>query len=255
MASKVSIITINLNNRDGLKRTIDSVITQTFDDYEYLVIDGGSSDGSIDLIKEDENKIAYWVSEPDNGIYHAMNKGIKQANGDYLLFLNSGDYLINKTILQKVIDFDNNYDIVYGDGQFEAKNGKLTPIIIPEKLNLEYLFSSSLCHPSTFIKKCLFFNYGLYNESFSIVSDWDFFLRTIICNNIKAKKIPLTISTVEDEGISRSEKSKAVLMQEIGDCRKSHFPEAVIDMIEDYTHLKTNLGKSGKRKLIDLFLK
>ena len=96
---ELSIITINLNNCAGLQKTLDSVFAQTFTDYEYLVIDGGSTDGSAELIKKQENKFVYCVSEKDNGIYHAMNKGIRKATGDYLLFLNSGDYLVNDEVL------------------------------------------------------------------------------------------------------------------------------------------------------------
>ncbi|MDR2910496.1 MAG: glycosyltransferase [Bacteroidales bacterium] len=92
---KLSIITINLNNVAGLQKTIESVVKQTFTDYEYIVIDGGSTDGSADIIKQHANKITYWVSEPDKGIYNAMNKGIRVAKGEYCLFLNSGDWLIN----------------------------------------------------------------------------------------------------------------------------------------------------------------
>ena len=90
---KLSIITVNLNNRDGLKKTIDSVISQTFKDFEWIVIDGGSTDGSRELIEQYVNHFAYWVSEPDKGVYNAMNKGVKKAKGEYLQFLNSGDWL------------------------------------------------------------------------------------------------------------------------------------------------------------------
>ena len=92
---KLSIITINYNNREGLKRTIESVVNQTFTDFEWILIDGGSTDGSKELIEQYSNRFSYWVSEPDNGIYNAMNKGLRAAKGDYLQFLNSGDRLYN----------------------------------------------------------------------------------------------------------------------------------------------------------------
>ena len=100
---KLSIITVNLNNAVGLKKTICSVINQTFLDIEYIIIDGGSLDGSLEIIKEYEKKITYWVSEPDSGIYNAMNKGIMHANGEYLQFLNSGDWLVNDSIIEKFL--------------------------------------------------------------------------------------------------------------------------------------------------------
>ena len=93
---KLSIITVNLNNRDGLQRTIDSVVSQTFTDYEWIVIDGGSTDGSRELIGQHQDRFAYWCSEPDKGIYNAMNKGIAHAKGEWLQFLNSGAWLYSK---------------------------------------------------------------------------------------------------------------------------------------------------------------
>ena len=111
----LSIITINYNNLEGLKKTIESVCSQTYRDYEWIVIDGGSTDGSRELIEENKSHIHYWVSEPDNGIYHAMNKGIAQAKGDYCQFLNSGDYYIAPNTLQQVFSHDELADVNYGD--------------------------------------------------------------------------------------------------------------------------------------------
>src|SRR5688572_27521016 len=98
---KISIITINYNNLDGLKRTVDSVVNQTWQEFEYIVIDGGSTDGSGAYIESKSKHFHYWVSEPDKGIYNAMNKGIVKATGEYLLFLNSGDHFFNDTVLEK----------------------------------------------------------------------------------------------------------------------------------------------------------
>ena len=103
--AKYSIITINYNNADGLRRTIESVVSQTFDDYEYVIIDGGSTDGSVDVIKEYENKISYWVSEKDGGIYNAMNKGVKASNGEYLIFMNSGDVFYRDKVLEDIMPY------------------------------------------------------------------------------------------------------------------------------------------------------
>ena len=111
---KLSIITINLNNAAGLRKTIESVVNQTFTDYEYLIIDGGSTDGSVEVIKEFADKITYWVSEPDKGIYNAMNKGILKARGEYLQFLNSGDWLVDNEVLFRVFSLNHFEDILYG---------------------------------------------------------------------------------------------------------------------------------------------
>ena len=112
---QLSIITINYNNGDGLQRTIESVIKQNFKSYEYIVIDGGSTDKSIDVIKRNKNHINYWISEPDTGIYNAMNKGIRKATGEYLIMINSGDVLVNEDVLDTVFKKNNNSDIIYGD--------------------------------------------------------------------------------------------------------------------------------------------
>ena len=112
---KLSIITVNLNNCDGLQKTIDSVVSQTFKDFEWIVIDGGSTDGSKELIEQYADHFTYWVSEPDKGIYNAMNKGIRVAKGDYLQFLNSGDYLYDRTTLEKCLLPQNNADVIYGN--------------------------------------------------------------------------------------------------------------------------------------------
>ena len=104
---KLSIITINFNNHDGLQKTINSVIAQTWKDFEWIIIDGGSTDGSKNLIEQYDKYITYWISESDKGIYNAMNKGIKIARGDYLQFLNSGDYFYNEKVIEKFCNRNN----------------------------------------------------------------------------------------------------------------------------------------------------
>ena len=129
MNTKLSIITINYNNAKGLRQTMSSVLEQSFADYEYIVIDGGSSDGSVQIIEEFENQFKssnagsdlnhrlsfQWISESDNGIYNAMNKGIALAKGDYCFFLNSGDYLVSKTVLESVFSENPTEDIIFGN--------------------------------------------------------------------------------------------------------------------------------------------
>lgn len=111
---KLSIITINLNNLEGLKKTFESVFNQTFTDYEWIVIDGGSTDGSREFIEAHQDSFSYWSSEPDRGIYNAMNKGILQANGEYLSFLNSGDYYADSETLANVFCTNHEADILFG---------------------------------------------------------------------------------------------------------------------------------------------
>lgn len=112
---KISVITINYNNHDGLKKTIQSVVSQSYNDIEYIIIDGGSTDGSVDLIKEYNDKIDYWISETDNGCYHAMNKGVKVASGEYVIFMNSGDYFYADDIIEYFVNSNPSEDVLCGN--------------------------------------------------------------------------------------------------------------------------------------------
>lgn len=182
---KLSIITINRNNKQGLLQTITSVRKQTFIDFEYIVIDGASTDGSVEVIDEYTSLFSYSVSEPDTGVYHAMNKGILKATGVYCLFLNSGDYLYDSTTLQQIFSHNPTQDIIYGD----SINGDIY-CRYPERLTPLYLFRKPILHQASFIKRELFEKYGLYNESYKIVSDWEFFLKTLYKAQVSYLYIP-----------------------------------------------------------------
>lgn len=220
---KISIITVNYNNKKGLARTIESVLQQTFTNIEYIVIDGASTDGSVDIIKENKERITYWVSEKDGGIYDAMNKGILQATGNYCLFLNSGDFFINKDVLTKLfLDvMECEEDILIGRQKFISNSGKISksPIIKVAELDMQYFISSTLPHQATFIKRDLLFKCGLYNENYRIVADWVFWIEAIVKNKCTVKVIPHYISYMEQGGVS-NDMSKCYHEMEryLGDC-------------------------------------
>ena len=177
---KYSIITVNYNNKDGLRKTVESVIHQTCHDFEYIVIDGGSTDGSVDVIKEYEKDIDYWVSEPDNGIYHAMNKGIAHAHGEYLNFMNSGDCFYDNERLQAITDHHYQCDMIIGsDYWYNPNTGKDFSTILPPRLDMFTFYKGSLPHQSTFFKHTLFRDY-MYDETLKVVSDWKFYIQKII---------------------------------------------------------------------------
>lgn len=167
---KLSIITVNYNNVDGLCKTIKSVLSQKYDDFEWIVIDGGSTDGSRDIIEKYKDKFAYWCSEPDNGVYHAMNKGVKHAKGTYLNFMNSGDIYYSDSVLTKVFSEERNEDILYGDVRF-IYNDKYMLEKSPSELTLFYLYQCNINHQASFIRCSLLQESG-YDEKLSIVSDW-----------------------------------------------------------------------------------
>lgn len=196
---KLSIITINLNNREGLQRTIDSVVCQTFRDFEWIVIDGGSTDGSKELIEQYADHFAYWVSEPDKGIYNAMNKGIKVANGEYLQFLNSGDWLWEENSLETAFSYRSTADVIYTDVN-NVNNG----IIIETRrfsneISLTDYLGSGLCHNSTFFKKSFIIK-NKYNEKYRIASDIELFIKAILLN-CRFEHIPIVLIGFDTTGI------------------------------------------------------
>lgn len=203
---KLSIITINLDNCAGLQKTMSSVFAQTFTDYEYLVIDGGSTDGSVDEIKKHENKLVYWISEKDNGIYHAMNKGIKNGQGEYLLFLNSGDYLVNEEVVSSLLAQTENKDIVYGILVVDDK-GRIYHKEYPEKLPFSFFLKDTIPQPSTIIKRRLFNTVGSFNENLRTTSDWEFFLNAICKYNASYKYVPVPFAVFNTDGISQQKEN------------------------------------------------
>lgn len=198
----ISIITVNYNNLEGLKKTFSSVFEQTYNEFEYIVIDGGSTDGSKDYIEEHKHKIDHWVSEPDKGIYNAMNKGIEVAKGEYLLFLNSGDTFFTEEALSFFIPFLNDKhkkDILYGNIAVISKTQWIKTY--PEKLTFSYFVKDTLPHPASLIKRACF-NEFLFDENLKIASDWKFFMLGICKRKFSYLYINKVISSFYQDGIS-----------------------------------------------------
>lgn len=207
---KFSIITVNYNNINGLQRTVNSVICQIFKDFEWIIIDGGSTDGSKELLERYQNCFAYWCSEPDNGVYHAMNKGISQAHGDYLLFLNSGDAFYDHDVLQKVVDLQSDADIISGKA-IRTDNGQILHLY-DESVFMQ-LYSDTLSHQASFIKRSLF-NDQKYDESLKIVSDWKFWMETIVFGNAKVAFIDVVVVLQDMSGLSSDHNLVGVKQQQ-----------------------------------------
>lgn len=226
---KLSIITINYNNAIGLKKTVESVVNQSYEDIEYIVIDGGSTDGSADYIESIKDKLSYAISEPDDGIYQAMNKGIDQATREYLLFLNSGDWLYAKNVIEKVMRNNLSESIIYGDVHNEASD---SIEIFESDLSAFYLFNKWLGHPSMLIRKELFTSIGYYRTDFDIISDWVFYTNAILKHNCSYKHLDITISGVEAGGISQVSSSKHLLEEERKQYLILEFPLYLNDLSE-----------------------
>lgn len=172
MAFKISIITINYNNIEGLKKTVESVVKQSPKDFEYIVIDGGSADGSAEYLAAQNENLNYWVSEPDKGIYNAMNKGILHAKGDYFLFLNSGDVLIDdKEIICKIVLNLNHQHVYYAPIYLMKDNLVKNKIEYPVNLDERFLFTNTICQQAVIYHKSLFCE-NLFDEKLKYISDW-----------------------------------------------------------------------------------
>jgi glycosyltransferase involved in cell wall biosynthesis len=243
--SKFSVITINLNNGKGLKKTIESVVNQTSNIFEYLVIDGGSIDDSLDLIKQlDNNKIQRfkWISEPDKGIYNAMNKGIQMSTGEYLLFLNSGDEFANDLVLELVNGvLEDNTDICSGILNMIDTENVLIKQPLAE-LSLYHCFYGGLTHPNTFIRKRLFDKYGLYNESNKIVSDWEFFLLVAGLHQINYQAISVPITNFYLDGIS-SDPNNPIALEETKRVIENLIPSTIVKDLERLSMLEGRMNQ------------
>lgn len=238
---KFSIITVNLNNATGLKKTMDSVLHQSYSNFEYIVIDGGSIDQSVETIKSEARRLSHWITEKDKGVYDAMNKAIKVANGEYLLFLNSGDYLTDKNTLADAVGQFENTDIVYGNLQMVEEEKSYTAVY-PSKLSFADFVEGSLPHPGSFIKRRLFDELGYYDETLRICADWKFFLEAICRHNASYKHIDQTIAFFYLNGLSSSPESKAIIQNEKEKVLNSQYP-LFMELYYAYVRLKTKASK------------
>ena len=199
MKKKVTVITINLNNLEGLKRTAESVIAQTSRDFEYIVIDGGSTDGSKEYIAQ-LPRVDYWVSEPDKGIYNAMNKGIRMAQGEYCIFMNSGDAFFAPDVLDQVIPRLNGGDFYVGQPML-MRDDQMERGHMPDTMTLEFLLEDSINHQCTFTRTAIL-KESPYNENRRIVADWERFFKEWLFRGRSYHPLGITIAYSYLDGIS-----------------------------------------------------
>lgn len=219
MSYKLSIITICFDEVSSIRRTIESVLLQTYADFEYIVIDGNSSDGTTDIIAEFKDNIDIFISEPDSGIYNAMNKGLRKAKGDYVIFLNGGDYFTSNNVIKNVINHLADYEIVFGDIIKSNSSHENTTSLSKTTLDPFTFFTHTLPHQGTFIKRELFNRFGLYDESFQIMGDYEFFKRVIVKFKVKAGYIPITIAIFNTDGISSNPRYRRLQKREAARAR------------------------------------
>lgn len=192
---KYSIITVTYNAASTLEETILSVIKQRNINYEYIIIDGGSKDSTIDIIKKYQDRIYYWISEKDKGIYDAMNKGLKIASGDFVIFLGADDHFLSYNTLEMTSKYINNIDEVYYGTVFRSKRNDL----YYGKFNKYLISLENICHQTIFYPKCIYKKYE-YNLNFNVYADY--FYNLTLFPHYKFNYIPLTISYYTYDGYS-----------------------------------------------------
>ena len=260
---KLSIVTINYNNAEGLRKTMESVLAQTYTEIEYIIVDGASTDGSVDVIRELATRPTIkWVSEKDTGIYNAMNKGIRMATGEYIQILNSGDILAADDVTERMMaalaqqvkgkensEADNNTSsphrliasspiencpaIFYGNMIKEYPNGRRVKDTCgggnytPE--SFLYFYKGTLNHDSAYIRRDLFEKYGLYNEEMKICSDWEWYVRAIVLGGEKTVYTNIDVTVFDMTGISESDgKNRDIILKERREYLESILPAAVL---------------------------
>ena len=317
---KLFIITINYNNAEGLRKTLTSVASQTFRDFEHIIVDGGSTDESVEIIRQyadnedrrlegdkairQENSNAdilasspnhlitsspiTWISEPDKGIYNAMNKGIeialgkrivnsfnrselvedknkgiRMSKGEYVLFLNSGDYFMDENALQIVVDSDMKEDICYFDADFVYPNGKVEHHQYPDELSFEFFWQDALCHQATWYRIDALRDMEGYDEKYKIIGDTAMNIDLCLIHNYTYKHYPKVLSTFAADGISSSKDGINITQQEFDSYYKGKFSPALYHLFVKYRNVSQSaiyrrfekLQRNSSKRIVILFIR
>lgn len=239
----LSIITINLNNCAGLKATMQSVASQSSKDFEYIVIDGASTDGSLEIIYEFSDVFGErlrYISEPDSGIYNAINKGIKLASGEYIQVLNSGDVLNEPSTIAEMLNAIQEAGcppIIYGNMIKVFPNGKeiLDKSFEGRAITLFDMFSGTLNHDSALVDRSLFEKYGYYDEGLKICSDWEWFLKAIVFGNERPVYYDCNVTRFDMSGISERPEYKQLIQTERESILKDLLPAPILVDYRQYS--------------------
>ncbi len=243
----LSVITVSFNSAKTIEQTILSVINQTYKNIEYIIIDGGSTDGTVDIIKKYNNKIKYWISEKDNGIYDAMNKGVDRASSKYLNFMNSDDYFFSNTIIEEVAPlFNSEYEIIYGNTEIRYKDFKSIKIWGKPA----HIWMGPVNHQSSFIKTEIMKKYK-YNVSNKIVADFEFFLN-VYYHGGKIIKINNIIASYSNEGISQQKEVQVI--EDIYNTVKKFKKGIIVDIYYNILKIKPLIKKLLPRRIFKLIV-
>jgi len=244
---KYSIVTVCKNAAEVLESTITSVIGQKGVDFEYLILDGASTDHTVDIIKKFQKHISFWVSEPDSGIYPAMNKALTKAKGEWVYFLNAGDIFLSSHVLsdfRPILDSD---DIVYGNVEMDTNKG----IVINKfnRVNRWFWLQKTICHQAVFAKKQLFNKRGNFNSRYKIAADYEWLLRMVLKNHVKTQYTDLNIARIDMSGISNNPKTRNLVLSEYSEIRSIYFSHIENLFLSGYTNVLQMLVKYKNRTI------
>ena len=243
---RLSIVTINRNNALGLEKTMRSVANQGHKELEYIIVDGASTDGSIEVIKDLESEFAHlkWVSEPDSGIYNAMNKGLRMATGEYVQILNSADCLAANDVTERMLAAleDAGYpNIFYGNmiKCFPDGHRIVDKCFAGQEITMLGMYTGTLNHNPVYIRRDLFEKYGYYDEGLKIVSDWKWYLQAIILGGEKPQYVDMDVTLFDMTGISENANNTALIREE----RKKVLEEKVPSVyLHDYQRYSDDIN-------------
>lgn len=226
---KISVVTVCLNAGNTIEDTLASVINQTCKNFELIVIDGGSKDTTVEIIEKYRDKISYFVSEPDSGVYDAMNKGIKAASGDFIIFLNADDIFYDENVLENVSKtLEQNLDIkfLFGDCQYLSEDKKTITVQKFDQIKDDFsIILNNICHQSIFYHKSLFEQFGGYSLNYKIYSDWDFNIKCLAQNKVRAMYLPIVVSKFRLGGICSSKKYAKRCQEEKNNLIEKYYPK------------------------------
>lgn len=248
---KFSVITVCYNDFIGLQRTINSVITQTCSDYEYIVIDGGSTDGSVEVIKQCETKITRWISEKDNGVYSGMNKAIVMAQGEYCIFMNAGDTFYSKDVLQQVFEQLPNIDLAVGVACMVKDGEEQSRVNPPQEVSLAFWLFHSVIHQAAFMKTRLL-KEKMYDEKLKIVSDWKYMLTEYLTRSYTYSPLSMVVCCFDTTGISSNNERR---LEERNQVLKDVLPPMLYCDYCRYDGFKTMAGDAGLMNNLNMALK